>query len=385
MIPHAVHKWVARWESFAKRDYLGLTFKLVLTAVLIGAAGLFIFERDGVLHGTWYQKLWNALWWSMVTMATVGYGDIAPVSFGGRLVAILLMMFGIGFLGVFTATIASIFVEYKLKEGTGMEPARFRDHIVICGWKEAVTSMIAQVHDPHIENPKPIVVIADLDNKSTIIEALQNSQAVDNEHILEHKIAFVKGDPSKAEVLARANVAEAAAVIVLADNQAQEKGEKYADLQTVVTALAIGKLCTEAGRNVYTLAEVMDAENIRHLRSAGVDEVVDHTNFNGSLLARSALYHGFSSVVSSLITPGKGGNELYKVRAHEIPGDLKGKTLGELSQLLKAEHGAILLAVEQADKDAAQHDNVILNPETSYVLRDQDNLIVVAPNVPVLA
>jgi voltage-gated potassium channel len=53
----------------------------------------------------------DALWWSFVTTTTVGYGDIAPKTAAGRGVAVVLMLFGIGFIGLFTGTVATFFVE----------------------------------------------------------------------------------------------------------------------------------------------------------------------------------------------------------------------------------------------------------------------------------
>ncbi len=53
----------------------------------------------------------SALWWAIVTVTTVGYGDRYPVSAGGRIVAAVLMLVGIGLIGVLTATVASVFVK----------------------------------------------------------------------------------------------------------------------------------------------------------------------------------------------------------------------------------------------------------------------------------
>lgn len=52
----------------------------------------------------------DALWWSFVTTTTVGYGDIAPQSLGGRIIAVFLMIIGIGFLSMLTGTIATFFI-----------------------------------------------------------------------------------------------------------------------------------------------------------------------------------------------------------------------------------------------------------------------------------
>ena len=56
------------------------------------------------------MEIGNAFWWSFVTTTTVGYGDIAPTSTGGRLVAVFLMIVGIGFLSTLTGTISTFFI-----------------------------------------------------------------------------------------------------------------------------------------------------------------------------------------------------------------------------------------------------------------------------------
>lgn len=57
----------------------------------------------------------DALWWSIVTITTVGYGDRYPVTDGGRIVASILMIAGVGLFGTFTGFVASMFVEPDIK------------------------------------------------------------------------------------------------------------------------------------------------------------------------------------------------------------------------------------------------------------------------------
>jgi voltage-gated potassium channel len=66
--------------------------------------------QETVDHGE-FSSFWNGVWWAVVTVTTVGYGDIVPHTVVGRIVAIVLMFVGIGFIAVLTATISSLFVK----------------------------------------------------------------------------------------------------------------------------------------------------------------------------------------------------------------------------------------------------------------------------------
>jgi voltage-gated potassium channel len=70
-----------------------------------------------------YPSLGSALWWAVQTTSTVGYGDHVPTTAAGRLLAALVMFFGIGFLAVITAAITSTFVARNADraEMTGVE------------------------------------------------------------------------------------------------------------------------------------------------------------------------------------------------------------------------------------------------------------------------
>lgn len=69
--------------------------------IMVGATSISII--DGMDFG-------DAVWWSFVTTTTVGYGDIAPTTLGGRLVATCLMIVGIGFISTLTGSIATFFI-----------------------------------------------------------------------------------------------------------------------------------------------------------------------------------------------------------------------------------------------------------------------------------
>jgi voltage-gated potassium channel len=91
-----------RHRSF---HYVLLTTIVVLS---VGAIGIFAVERG---ENKSIATIGDAFWWAVVTTTTVGYGDVSPVTLEGRLIAVALMLVGIGFIGVLTATITSMFIE----------------------------------------------------------------------------------------------------------------------------------------------------------------------------------------------------------------------------------------------------------------------------------
>jgi voltage-gated potassium channel len=86
-----------------------------LTSVTAIAILLIIFSSIAILQVETAPKsniktAEDAIWWSYVTITTVGYGDLVPVTTEGRIIAALLMTAGMGIFGIFTAFIASLFV-----------------------------------------------------------------------------------------------------------------------------------------------------------------------------------------------------------------------------------------------------------------------------------
>lgn len=92
-----------------------------LVVVGVGAIGIFAVERGQNAN---IQSVGDALWWAVVTTTTVGYGDVSPVTGEGRLIAVALMVVGIGFIGVFTATITSFFLQPSRSEAVETIEAR---------------------------------------------------------------------------------------------------------------------------------------------------------------------------------------------------------------------------------------------------------------------
>ena len=87
------------------------TYVVLMRGINVGGADLFHAFEYGVNENV--QSFFDSIWWAMVTITTVGYGDIAPVTTGGRVVSMLLMMLGIGFLGLTTGVVAKAIIAHK--------------------------------------------------------------------------------------------------------------------------------------------------------------------------------------------------------------------------------------------------------------------------------
>jgi voltage-gated potassium channel len=85
------------------------TFRLValLTLVIVVVSG----AVEALVESHEFPSTWDGIWWAVVTVTTVGYGDKTPKTVQGQTIAMVVMLFGIGFLSVLTATIASRFIK----------------------------------------------------------------------------------------------------------------------------------------------------------------------------------------------------------------------------------------------------------------------------------
>ena len=317
---------------------------LALLALLIVASGAF-----------WYfeEKLgfFDAFWWSFVTVTTVGYGDISPASLGGRIVGMVLMMLGIGFLGMLTATIAGGLIENKLMENRGMKTTTAEGHFVICGWNFNGHDIVAELRADQKSKEATIVLIAQL-----------NEKPLDDSNF-----QFIRGEV-KPEILEKANLKKAQAVILLSD----EHLDAYVrDSKTILDTLTIKSLYPE----LYVCVELIESKNVGHCQRAKADEIIVVGELSTNLLVQAALDHGITQMITELVS-NRYGSELYKI---EPPSSLVGRTFFEVMSELKKNHGILCLAVE----NKADH-KLIANPDASYKIGSEDELVVIASERPQL-
>lgn len=102
-----LEKFKKNLDDFFKTNNFHYAVWITFTTVIIGAVGMYLAEG---------RSFTDSLWWSFVTVTTVGYGDISPSTTAGRIIAAILMLVGIGFLGILTGTISTFFIKQKKED-----------------------------------------------------------------------------------------------------------------------------------------------------------------------------------------------------------------------------------------------------------------------------
>jgi len=322
---------------------------ITLSVVLVTAAAVHYFEYNQSSSNI--NTVWDGVWWAIVTMGTVGYGDKYPVTIGGRLVGIFLIFAGVGLMSLFTATIASVFVERRMREGRGLDAIKVREHIVICGWNEHTDKVIQGLTTYGSMKERTIVLINELAVED--IESLRLKYSRFN-------MKFLRGDYVHEEVLLRANVSQARFVLIMADQSGGHSRER-SDERTALAALTVKSLASQ----VKTIAELLDGENRPHLKRANVDEIIVRGEHVGALLASAINSPGMPRVISSLVSLGD-RNKLWRTR---IPAPYVNRSFRDLASYYREENQAILIGLIKERKAIKLED--ILSDNTSMI----DNFI----------
>jgi voltage-gated potassium channel len=312
-------------SSFIRTLYRERVFALILAVVLlifVGAVGFWLSEFR---EGPWWERLGLGAWWALVTLTTVGYGDVVPRTVMGRLVGVVLILGGVLSLSLLTATVASVFIERKFRREKGLEPIKINQHILILGWHEDGEVLLDQLLK-RLPDDIPLVLVNRLPPEQ--MEALR-------EKYPPKTVFYLWGDYSREEILQKASVRGAIKAIILADRQ-QGEGPAQVDQRTLFTALTLKAIHPK----IRILAELLRTENRSYLERAGVEEVLIRGQYDSSFMAGAIVSPGLFRIFTTLLT-GE-GQGLWAV---EVPGQFQGRPLGELSSYLKEHHQALLIAL----------------------------------------
>jgi voltage-gated potassium channel len=90
------------------KDELAVVGFVVIVVVMFSSAAMHEFEHDA--QPDKFSRLSDSVWWSLITLTTVGYGDLCPITAGGRVIAIVTMVIGSGIFGTFISLVGSSFL-----------------------------------------------------------------------------------------------------------------------------------------------------------------------------------------------------------------------------------------------------------------------------------
>ena len=337
-----IKKSVASFIRTLQRERVfGLILALVVI-LLLASIGFTVFEPA---EGPWWTRFGRALWWGMVTLTTVGYGDVVPVTFMGRLVGLTLMVIGFLSLSLVTATVASVFIERKFRQEKGLEAVKSTQHILILGWPEDAEALLEQ-----LLKRLPVNIAVVLVNKASP----EQMDAI-KEKYPKNTVFYLRGDYSREEILMKANVQGAIKAIILADRQPGETAPQV-DQRTLFTALTLKALHAK----IRIMGELLRPENRTYLERAGVEEVLIRGQYDSSLLAGAIASPALFRIYTSLLT-GE-GQGLWDV---EIPSRFHGRPLSDLSAYLQESNQGILIGIYTEGRTLSLED--LLSEEPSPI------------------
>jgi voltage-gated potassium channel len=142
-------RWIRRRAELAvaRRHVLPfLILSIAVISVLTGAVARLIDRRD-------FHSLGDGIWWSIVTLGTVGYGDIVPHTAWGRVLGSIVIVCGVTFIAFLTATVTSLFVAIDQQEALvqirGADEASDEDtRTVLRGIDERLAAIEAKLDEP---------------------------------------------------------------------------------------------------------------------------------------------------------------------------------------------------------------------------------------------
>ncbi len=315
-----------------------LLIKLLLTVILT------MVIAGGIVHliePSQFVYWFDGVWWAIVTIATVGYGDYAPESILGRLIGIVLMFVGVGFMTLLVSTVATTAFSRNQSSRYGELAFLGENHVIIIGWNERTKHTIENII--HVQPHTPIVLIDE-----TLTEGPKGYKG----------LHFVKGNSSEDAVLKQANIGLASSVLITAEHQGSEF---TADARTILTTLAV----KNQNPDVYTIAEILTSEQLENARRAGADECIESTTLTGAVLVSSLLYHHMSDVLDDLLKFDQTNQLSFQVTPIAHIGYPFSQVMTEIY-----ERDMLLIGMKR-------NEQVLLHPPASTLIQEQDELIVI--------
>jgi len=331
-----------RFELYTLAIFLGFL-------VFIGSTGIYLFEHP--TNSEQVSNLFDAAYWSIVTVSSVGYGDIAPQTTGGRLVAMALILTGLGVLSFVISIIVAAFSDkmHDLRENRiYAELKRYESFVIICGFGRVGLHIARQ-----LEKHKQHFVIIDK-NEANALKARRLGYLV------------IHADASKNEVLKNAGINKRAAAVLCTT------GDDVVNVYITLTSRHLNPA-------IRIISRANSQDNVKKLYQAGVNNVIQPFEIAGMVVAE---YIGqpvaFEAILGIIREEKEFIMETLCVHSGSVVDGAKIADIGFEKRKL------MLVGVISANPEHRKHKNsyqvknqhFYFNPEQYFVLRAGDLLVV---------
>jgi voltage-gated potassium channel len=297
---------IKRWWSRSPWLTLGV---LIVSLYIVG----FVVMRLVEPPANPIRALSTYTYFFLITVTTVGYGDVVPVTAVGRLMAGAIAIGGIGAAAVALGNLFSSIANLTKRREKGFARFEMKDHIVIFGNRGAETAaLIRRLIADRQSSGTPIVLCSESTERNPFPDFID----------------FVRGQPTSTDVLTRACVKEAAKVII----------HSSTDYESICIALAVKEINSKAPIVVRANdpGKEVDIERVDRNR------VVCIKAFDVPLIVREIHNPGITQVLENLLSP-----EGQDLRSIQVPSHAQPRTFGLLAHALRERHGAILIGMRQ--------------------------------------
>ena len=313
-------------ESFSPSLRIRTAVILLLTLVMIGIIGYMIIEGDDFL---------NALYMTIITISTVGFGEIHTLSITGKIFTIILIIFSFITYAYAISVITTYFVESKLslwflKGSRGKSILKkMENHVVICGYGR---------------NGQEAAEELKIYNKSVVVIENSHDIIIDN---LEQETRFIEGDATNDEILDKANIQTAHALITTLPNDAD-------NLFVVLSARSVNP-------NLKIISRASSVSSEKKLRVDGANNVILPERVGGHHMAVLVANPDIVEFLEDMSLRGSSPNNLEEIVCTNLQTEISCKSIHEIG--IRQKTGANIIGFKTPEGE------FILNPspETNVI------------------
>ena len=266
----------------------------------------------------------------LINILTITGNDYEFISTpGARLIGILFLFLSLFLLSMLTGYISSLLVDRKLNSKRGLKKMQnLKKHIIICGWKNDIKSLIADILRKNKKLPiEQIVLVTNVEIDK--IQALRDDPDLKGLNIL-------KGDYTLEQTLNNVSAKFASKVLIIGENLDNLDAELI-DSRVFVTALMFRNMNSRC----HICAEIKTERYKNYLEAQNCAEVIYTDEYTRYILSTSTNYSGISKVLSSFLDNGDGKS----VQIEKIKNDWVGKKYIDLFDYYKKEKNILVIGI----------------------------------------